>query len=199
VTVAALKSRIMDWRDLTPTLHLSVYSQSVRGRISGECCHKDSHHRHSPRRRVPACPFVSTFCQPSSDVAIVVVVGSVCLRCCLFLQSCGQIPSNPIRVLVSNAMTNRKLDFLRELVSNMMRQGPPAKRLEGAEANRWAAEFAYFHRWAVRRACRHRARRRRRRHRLARVFAKAETRYQRGVHPRTLIKANLDSSIQSFC
>jgi hypothetical protein len=34
VTVAALKSRIVGWRDLTPALQLSVYSQSVRGRTS---------------------------------------------------------------------------------------------------------------------------------------------------------------------
>jgi hypothetical protein len=34
VTVASLKSRIVDWRDLTPAPQLSVYSQSVRGRTS---------------------------------------------------------------------------------------------------------------------------------------------------------------------
>ena len=101
-------------------------------------------------------------------------------------------------VLASHVMTNRNLDILRELVSNIVRQAAPAERLVGPEANRWAAEFAYSRaapsgeRVGIRREGIVAA------HKLARVLAKAQPSYQRGAHPRTLMQAILNSSIQSF-
>jgi hypothetical protein len=93
---------------------------------------------------------------------------------------------------------SQKLELLRAIVNDMVREASPGKRLEGEEAVQWAAAFAFSRvavsgeRIGIRRVGVAAA------NKLASVLAKTQPAYHRGANPRNLTQAILNASVEAF-
>jgi hypothetical protein len=96
------------------------------------------------------------------------------------------------------ASMSQKLELVRAIVNDMVRDPAPGRRLEGEEAVRWAAAYAFSQvassgkRVGIGRNGVVAA------NKLASALAKTQPQYRRGAHPRNLTKAILNACIEAF-